>query len=233
MEDVFVAANEVGLGVNPDVNSGNPIGMGIGSACVYRGERTTASAYLENAPSNLTIRTNSSAAKLITSGKKVIGVKLIDGATFHAKRDVVVSCGALDSPKLLMLSGIGPTSELQTHGIPVVHDLAEVGKNLQDHCFSTATLLQKPGTNDRMTFETDADAVAAARAQHTKDKTGVLTELYNGVPMGWFKNDAVFNSSEFAALDHSLQTYLKKPTVPIYEIASVSSQIISVLLLPS
>ena len=128
---------------------------------------------------------------------------------------------ALNSPQLLMLSGIGPADELNKHGIQIIHESPEVGKNLQDHGFSTVTLLQKPGTNDRMTFETDAKAVAAARAQHTKDKTGVLNSIYGSVPMGWFKNDAVYQSEEFKALDKHTQEHLKKPTVPTFEIATV------------
>lgn len=224
LTDVFIAAEEVGFGVNPDVNSGNPIGMGLGAAGLFNGERTTAYAYLENAPPNLTIVTNAPAAKLLMSGKRATGVKTIDGVTFHARRDVIVSCGALDSPKLLMLSGIGPVQELEKHGIEIVHDLPHVGKNMQDHCFSTATLLQKPGTNDRMTFETNAEAVAAARVQYQKDKTGLITDLYNACPMGWFKNEAVFKSSEFQALDKSTQDYLRRPTIPTFEITSVSRQ---------
>lgn len=220
LEDVFIAAEEVGMGVNPDVNSGNPIGMGMGAACMYEGARTTAASYLEGAPSNLTIAVNSPVAKVIMSGKKAKGIKTIDGKEYFAKKDVILSGGALNSPQLLMLSGIGPADELQKHGILLIHDLPDVGKHLQDHCFSTATLLQKPGTNDRMTFETDEKAVAAARAQHTKDKTGLMTQLYCSVPMGWFKNDKVIESAEYKALDKHTQEHIQKSTVPIFEIAT-------------
>ncbi|KAH6718962.1 glucose-methanol-choline oxidoreductase-like protein [Leptodontidium sp. MPI-SDFR-AT-0119] len=218
--DVFVAAEELGLGVNPDVNSGNPIGMGMGATCAYQGERTTASSYLKDAPSNLTLALNSTVAKVLIDGKKATGIKTVEGKEFFAKNDVILSGGALNSPQLLMLSGIGPADELKKHGIPVVHESPEVGKNLQDHGFSTVTLLQKPGTNDRMTFETDAEAVAAARAQHTKDKTGMMNSLYGSVPMGWFKSDAVYASEEFKALDKYTQDHLKKPTVPAFEMTT-------------
>jgi choline dehydrogenase-like flavoprotein len=177
---------------------------------------------VENAPPNLTIILNSPAAKILISDAKATGVKTIDGRDFYANRDVILSGGALNSPQILMLSGIGPAAELKKHGIPVAHDLAEVGKNLQDHCFSTATLLQNPGTNDRMTFETNAEALAAARAQHTKDKSGLMSSLYCSTPMGWFKNDAVLSSEEYKALDKYTQEHLKKPTVPIFEITTVS-----------
>jgi len=220
LEDVFIAAKEVGLGINPDVNSGNPIGMGMGAACMYQGGRTTAASYLENAPSNLTILVNSTVAKVILSGKKAKGIQTVDGKEFFASKDVILSSGALNSPQILMLSGIGPANELKKHGIPLVHDIPDVGKHLQDHCFATATILQKPGTNDRMTFETNEKAVAAARAQHTKDKTGLMTELYCATPMGWFKNEKVLETAEFKTLDAHTQEHIKKPTVPIFELAT-------------
>lgn len=225
MEAVFRAAEETGMGVNPDVNSGNPIGMGIGAACMYKGSRTTASSYLADAPSNLTIVTEAAVAKvLFKDGKHAYGVQCIDGREFTAKNEVVLAGGALNSPQLLMLSGVGPKDELKKHGIEVVQELEEVGKNMQDHCFSTATLLQKEGTNDRMTFASDSAAMAAAKVQYEKDKTGVMAEMYCGTPMGWFKNEAVVQSSEFKELDAELQEYIQKPTVPIYEIATVRPQ---------
>ena len=121
-----------------------------------------------------------------------------------------------------MLSGIGPVKELEQHGIPIVLDLPEIGKNLQDHCFATATLLQKPGTNDRMSFETILAAVAAARAQHKKDKSGLMTTLYCSTPMGWFKNDAVYATAEYKALDAHQKEHLKKLSIPIFEITTVT-----------
>ena len=91
LTDVFKAAEETGMGAKPDVNSGNPIGMGMGAACMYNGFRTTASAYLEDAPPNLTILLNSPVAKVLLTGNKAIGVRTIDRREFEAKRDVILS----------------------------------------------------------------------------------------------------------------------------------------------
>lgn len=74
-----------------------------------------------------------------------------------------------------------------------------------------------------MAYETDPEAVKAARAQHSKDKTGLLNTLYCSAPMGFFKNDAVVQSKEFAALDKEIREHLTKPTIPHFEIATVSS----------
>lgn len=79
------------MGVKPDVNSGNPIGMGMGAACMYNGFRTTASANLEDAPPNLTILLNSPVAKVLLTGNKATGVRTIDRREFEAKRDVILS----------------------------------------------------------------------------------------------------------------------------------------------
>ncbi|PMD17612.1 GMC oxidoreductase [Hyaloscypha hepaticicola] len=191
LTDVFQAAEELGLGVNS--------GMGLGAACMYEGSRTTASAYLENAPPNLTIRVNSPVARVLMSGNKALGVRTIAGNDFR----------------------IGPAAELEKHGIPVVQNLPGVGKNLKDHCFSTATLLLCPGSNDRMAFETQTpENMAAVRAQHAKDKKCVFSSMYCSVPIGWFKNDAVYISDEFNALGKHTQEFLKQPYVPIFEIAT-------------
>ncbi|KAL3420704.1 glucose-methanol-choline oxidoreductase [Phlyctema vagabunda] len=223
ISDIYKAANQIKLGTNPDINSGNPIGMGIGGFTLHEGRRTTARSYLDNAPENLTILPKSAVAKTLISGRKVVGVVTSDGRRFSAKHEVILSGGALNTPQLLMLSGIGPAEELKQHGIPLVHDLPAVGRNLQDHCFSGASILLKPGThgqNHRMAFETNTDAMAAARLKYFESRTGPLTEFYSATPMGFFKNENVLNSAEFKALDQATQEHLKKPTVPIYEIAS-------------
>jgi choline dehydrogenase len=84
---------------------------------------------------NLTVATGSPVARLLTAGWAVTGVRLNDstGRVVRARRSVVLAAGALRSPQLMMLSGIGPAGHLAQHGIAVVHDLPGVGANLQDH----------------------------------------------------------------------------------------------------
>jgi len=85
---------------------------------------------------NLTVKTGAEVTRLLIEDKRAVGVKYQqDGQTHQvrADREVIVSAGALQSPKLLMLSGIGPAEPLRKHGIPVVVDLPGVGQNLQDH----------------------------------------------------------------------------------------------------
>ncbi|MBR7831926.1 GMC family oxidoreductase N-terminal domain-containing protein [Actinospica durhamensis] len=84
---------------------------------------------------NLTVATASPVARLLTAGKAVNGVQLADSTrrVIRARRTVVLTAGALRTPQLMMLSGIGPAAHLAEHGIATVHDLPGVGANLQDH----------------------------------------------------------------------------------------------------
>ncbi|MDO8678509.1 MAG: GMC family oxidoreductase N-terminal domain-containing protein [Acidobacteriota bacterium] len=99
---------------------------------------SAAEAYLEPAlpRPNLEVRSRAHATKLIVEGRKVVGVEYLrDGKieSARAAREVLLSAGVIDSPRLLMLSGIGPADHLKANGIAVVVDLPGVGQNLQDH----------------------------------------------------------------------------------------------------
>jgi choline oxidase len=87
---------------------------------------------------NLEVRTGVRAKKLVLDGRRCVGAEYLDPDLIHtrtvrARREVIVSCGAIDTPKLLMLSGIGPAEHLREVGVEVVVDSAGVGENLQDH----------------------------------------------------------------------------------------------------
>lgn len=206
--DIFLAAEQSRLPTNQDVNSGNPIGMGLGSMSIYKGQRVTAAdAYLLHPPPNLTIVSNAVAAKIICKDKKAVGVKTVDGRGFYARKEVIVSAGALNTPQILMLSGIGSQEELKQHEIPVIHDLPMVGKNLQDHCFSSVGIVM---TRD--------------------ENTPPNGQRQSPTPMGWFKLPSVLSSSEYKSLPQDIQDFLQEPTVPLYEIATVSHFLLRYLL---
>ena len=148
MGDIFVAAEQSGLTTNQDVNSGDPLGMGMGSVCIHESRRLTASiAYLSQPPSNLTIYTDSAVAKVLLTGQKATGVRTTDGRIFYSEKEVIISGGAINTPQIFMLSGVGPKEELEKHGIPILHDLPQLGKNLQDHCFSSIGIVMEKDLN--------------------------------------------------------------------------------------
>ncbi|WP_052368302.1 GMC family oxidoreductase [Algiphilus aromaticivorans] len=138
-DDFIAAAEEQGHKRVSDFNGPDMEGVGYFQVTQQAGDRcSTAKAYLEPVADrpNLTIITEAYATRIDMEGKRAVGVRYRkDDASHHvgARKEVLVSAGALQSPQLLMLSGIGPREELDQHGIPICHELAGVGANLQDH----------------------------------------------------------------------------------------------------
>lgn len=140
VNDAFIAACEqAGISRNDDVNGASPDGVGPMQTNQRGGMRdSTARAYLQPAMNraNLTVRTGAFVRRILIDGKRAVGVEYeFEGRrlTCRTTREVVLSAGSMVSPKLLMLSGVGPAAELAQHGIPCVHDSSGVGRNLQEH----------------------------------------------------------------------------------------------------
>ncbi|KAK3062503.1 hypothetical protein LTS18_003935, partial [Coniosporium uncinatum] len=134
-----------------------------------------------------------------------------------ASKELILSAGALDTPKLLQLSGVGPKEELSKHGIECVADLPGVGRNLQDHWFVPLTVQLKT-PNERSALA-DPEALAAAREQFNKDGTGPLAIVYGAVSMAFLRPNADLEASkEYKSLDKEVQKHLTHPTVPTWEL---------------
>ena len=133
------AAEQCGHPYNPDLNGELQEGVGHFQVAQRRGWRSSsATAFLSPASrrKNLRVETNAFATKVILEGSRAVGVEYRQGDRVHvarARREVILSGGTFASPKLLMLSGIGPADELERHGIEVVVDSPGVGRNLQEH----------------------------------------------------------------------------------------------------
>ena len=133
------SAEEAGYKANPDMNGKDQEGFGMYDVNINNGQRASASKHylkpVENRK-NLNIFSNSFVERIIFDGQKAIGIEVkIKNKTekVFANKEVIVSAGSINSPQLLMLSGIGPAKHLNELGINVVKDLPGVGKNLQDH----------------------------------------------------------------------------------------------------
>jgi choline dehydrogenase len=141
--EAFIAgAVNAGIPRNPDYNGAYQDGVGYFQRTIHRGRRmSTSSTFLRAARSrgNLEVRTGAQATSLIFDGKRATGVRYARGggraalAEVRARQEVIVCCGAINTPRLLQLSGVGPAALLQQLGIPVRHDLPGVGRNLRDH----------------------------------------------------------------------------------------------------
>jgi len=138
--DAFVeAAQQAGYARTPDFNGAQQEGVGYYHVMQKDGQRcSNARAFLTpalNRP-NLKVVTGAHAAKVLFENKRAVGVRYLrDGryAEARARREVILSAGAIGSPQLLLLSGVGPRAQIEPHGIPLVHELPGVGENLQDH----------------------------------------------------------------------------------------------------
>lgn len=133
------AASEMDLPYTEDFNGANQEGVGWYDQTIRGGRRqTTARAYLrmaENRP-NMTVLTEAQVQRLVLKGKKATGVTVLRKGkteTWHAGKEVILSGGAINSPQLLQLSGIGDPEDIMAVGLPVFHELTAVGKNMQDH----------------------------------------------------------------------------------------------------
>jgi choline dehydrogenase len=141
LSDAFIeAATQAGIPASDDFNSENQEGIGYYQLTARKGRRcSTARGYLGQARgrSNLEILTHAQASRLMIEGNRCGGVRFLDpgGVERSAKADraVVIAAGAIKSPQLLLLSGIGPAADLRSQGITLKLDLPGVGQGLQDH----------------------------------------------------------------------------------------------------
>lgn len=133
------SCQELGIPYNPDFNGPVQEGAGVYQTTTKNARRCSAAVgYLRPALKrpNLKVVTKAQVLNIVFTGRRATGVRYaVDGdlITAHAESEVIVTSGAIGSPKLMMLSGVGPADHLRQHGIDVVHDLPGVGRNLTDH----------------------------------------------------------------------------------------------------
>ncbi|KAJ7347318.1 aryl-alcohol oxidase-like protein [Mycena albidolilacea] len=196
---------------NLDLNSGNGLGFGWLHTTVGDSARSTsASAYLHpalNSRSNLDLLLHTQVTRLVsTLGNHTFkGVQVAQSATaanysFTAKKEVILSAGSVGTPHLLMLSGIGPSQQLQSVGIPPILDLPDVGANLQDQ--SILTLQWAVNGTTLSGFFSDPTAFGAALAQYAVNETGIAAgnTVVNTIGfMRWPNNSPVLTARDPAA----------------------------------
>ena len=147
----FIEAGvRAGLPAAADLNGDSPEGIGLMPYSIRHGERDSAyEAYLRpvRGRRNLTIETQAFATRITMEARRATGVEYERGGATQkalAAREVLVAAGAVGSPQLLMVSGIGPAEHLREHGIAVVADMPGVGENLHDHVSGTCTYRTTP-----------------------------------------------------------------------------------------
>lgn len=195
---------ELGYKLNDDFNGAEFEGAGVYEANIRRGIRDSSSfAYLEPVKKrkNLTISHYSITHKIVfDNAKKATGVDVkVAGkyVRFNAAKEVILTAGAVDTPKLLQVSGVGDAKHLRQHNVDVVHDLPAVGKNLQDHlCVSFYYKANQKTLNDDLGT---LYGKAKAGLEYVVNRTGPLSMSVNQAG-GFFK-------SSDAEQDPNLQLY--------------------------
>lgn len=139
--------------------------------------------------------------------------------TDYASKEVILSAGSLNDPRILMHSGIGPAVQLQQYEIPLVHDVPAIGQGLRDHCFVPMVNTRTATSTDRKAFYGDKAAMDAAQKQWEEDGTGPWAKFACELGIGWFKlTEQLVSTPEFKALPADEQKYLLQETVPHYEV---------------
>ncbi|MCE2692498.1 MAG: choline dehydrogenase [Rubrivivax sp.] len=175
------AGVQAGYPRNPDFNGAEQEGFGPYQVTHRNGERfSAAKAYLTPQLSrpNLQVLTGAQVLRVRFEGGRAVGVDVRMGGAerrLKARREVILSAGALQSPQLLMLSGVGPGAHLQALGLPVLHDLPGVGQHLHDH-IDVVQVVDAPGHHDLFGLSL-AGAVRAMRGifEWRRQRTGMLT----------------------------------------------------------
>jgi choline dehydrogenase-like flavoprotein len=197
---IFIeAGKQAGHPESKDFNGAEQHGLGMHQVTHKNGERwSAAKGYLTPnlARPNLTVITSAHTTRILFDGKRAVGVEYRHGnelKQIQASKEILLCAGALQSPQILMLSGVGPAAELQKHGIAVVHDLPGVGENLHDHI----------------------DIVQVVNAPHLKDLFGVslsgLVQAIKGI-FEWRKHRTGMLTTNFAEAGGFIKTTPDEPT---------------------
>jgi len=169
---------ELGIPYNDDVNGASQDGVTFYQVTQRNVRReSSATAFLHPAKKrkNLTVLTRSQGSRVIVENGRAVGMEFIQGkkkCVAYVEREVILSGGAVNSPKMLLLSGIGPADELRQLGIKVVHDLPGVGKNFQDHMDVYLTAETAPVSYN---MEDRPDRAIRHAIQYLLYKTGPVT----------------------------------------------------------
>lgn len=184
MNEIFIkAGEETQIPRSHDFNGASQEGIGYFDLTQRRGARCSAAhAYLDRkANKNLTVFSGAFAHKILFDGKRATGIEAnIRGKTqtLKARKEVILSAGAFQSPQLLLLSGVGPQHKIAPHGLEMVHELPGVGENLHDHLdYSLMYKSSSPhvlGENTKSVFKVGFDQL-----RYWITRRGILTTNYN------------------------------------------------------
>ncbi|KAH7132857.1 hypothetical protein EDB81DRAFT_845460 [Dactylonectria macrodidyma] len=207
-----------GYQINREPCDGSHLGICIAPITTHRGERSTAADLLPSMQ-NLDILTEAQVHRVLFDGNTAVGVVLVDGRVFRASKEVILSAGVRETPKILILSGVGPSDQLSQFGIPVVYANENIGQNYRDHSHICIKYVADDTASERVAFFKDPARQQAALREWQLFRTGEYSYIGSALVLGFFKSLAVAESSEFNALSETEKQRLQAPTIPTYEVA--------------
>ncbi|KAI7270739.1 hypothetical protein KC345_g7354 [Hortaea werneckii] len=227
-----------------DVNSGHGLGVSYSTESIRVSNRTRAYALpayglqMADRP-NVQMLQNAWASKIGFDGKRAVNVTYYTGPDNEEShtitaREIIVTAGAIGSPRLLMLSGVGPKDHLEEVGIPVIHDSPAVGQNLKDHHFSVLEVEVVPEVESIWQYLNNATFAAEAHAEYATNSSGFLARNDAGSFAMARVPDAVFhavNDSFHPSLPsdrgHLLYQYVNAAFVPNSPNVSIASPFVA------
>jgi len=193
--DAFIrAAQQYGIPYNPDFNGRQQAGTGyfqLTQRDLKRSSAATAFLHPATRRPNLTLRAGQQVRRIVLDGTRAIGVEVADHGhprLIRARREVLVTSGAIGSPRMLLLSGIGPADHLRSVGVDVHHDLPGVGQNLHDH-LDLCALGECSGRYSYDGMDRFPRSAIAA-LQYTLFKSGPVTSSLFETGAFWYSGDA-------------------------------------------
>ncbi|KAJ5623181.1 glucose-methanol-choline oxidoreductase [Penicillium lividum] len=228
IETFVKACLENGIPICPDINSGNPVGVGLAQFNVRDGERIyAANSFLSDSVraslKNLTVVTETECDRVHSRNGVVTGVDLYhrptgDQVHVYCREETVLCAGTFGSPKILMLSGLGPRDILERLDIPVKFDLPGCGQNMLDHSIITCEYKVNNSIPAHNQLFLDPSLLTEAEAQYAKDRTGPLAMYGASGTLAFPRIQRLFESTEFSNLSSKEKSFLMEPTRPSAEI---------------
>nr|WP_252913816.1 GMC family oxidoreductase N-terminal domain-containing protein [Aliihoeflea aestuarii] len=210
----LAAGQELGLPLNPDFNGPHQEGIGIYQITTRAGRRmSTSRAFLRPAMMrrNVRVETNALATRILFDGSRAIGVEYLKNGKKHevrAGREIIISGGAVNSPQLLQLSGIGPADHLRALGIELRHDNANVGRNLQDHQGINYTWKARQATLNQLLRPWWGKVLAGSRYLLLRDGPLSMSMNQGG---GFFRTDPALPRPNMQLYFQAFSTVLPRP----------------------
>ena len=226
-------AVEAGHALNTDHNDGDPMGVAVAQMNVDKGVRRSAAAAFLNGNvreqhDNLTVLTRTICNRVLFDGHRAIGVELLPAdptaananspVIVRASKEIILSAGTFETPHILLLSGIGPASELSQHNIPVVQDMRYVGKNIKDHSAFSLELVIDPSIAGHNQLLRNPEAFETARKEYDTSKTGPLAVFGASAAVLFTRMPDLYTSAEFKAMPSETQAFLSHKDRPSTEL---------------